>query len=34
MEIRRNFGGGSPSFFGGGVSFFLQAGVLDFRKQG
>ena len=34
MEIRPNFGGGSPGFFGGGVSFFLQRGVPDFPKQG
>ena len=26
--------GGSPGFFGGGVSFFLQGGVPDFPKQG
>ena len=34
MEIRPNFGGGSPGFIRGGVSFFLQGGVPDFPKQG
>ena len=34
MEIRPNFGGGSPGFIRGGVSFFLQGGFPDFPKQG
>ena len=33
MEIRPNFGGGSPGFIRGGVSFFLQGGSLIFPNR-
>ena len=33
MEIRPKFGGGSPGFIRGGVSFFLQGGSLIFPNR-